>query len=128
MILYIDISQLDYTHLHNYFVSFRSGSMGKVLATWHDLSSVPKAHVKDMYIYNTSPRWWQDRGESLGLLLTSQSIQVMSSRISERPCPKNKIMRDGGETLDADLCIIHTTYTHRKAPSPQPRAFPVNSI
>lgn len=128
MIPYIDICQLDYKHLHSNFMSFRSGSMGKVLATWHDLRSVPKAHVKDKYIYNTSPRWWHDRGEFLGLLLASQSIQVMNSRISERPCLKNKVMRDGGETLDADLYIIHIKYTHRRAPSPQPRTFSMNSI
>ena len=43
--------------------------MGKVLATQSDLSSIPKSLVKDMHIYNARPRWWQDRGESLGPLL-----------------------------------------------------------
>lgn len=53
-----------------YFMRFGSGSMGKVLATRSDQSSIPKSLVKDMHIYNTSPMWWQDRGESLGPLLT----------------------------------------------------------
>jgi hypothetical protein len=125
MILYINIS---HSNFKIYFMWFGSGSMVKILATWHDLCSIPKSHVQDMHNCNTSPRWWQDREESLNLLLASQSIQVMSSGIREWPCLKNKVMRDGGKTLYVDLYTIHTTCIHRRASSPQPRAFPINSI